>query len=187
MKYVCRVRVVTHNCSGRQPLGSKCYSHSLVFLQPFFLVCVIMASPFSHLVWEPGSPFHCCCWFDAFSNPVWTSFFCLVWFRQFPCESLPWSNIVISHHGPGFSGYCLSALSGPATHIAQLHPHNQPPPPSPASCGKFDCDPWRSTLTNGRGSSMSAPSNNLIKAGRSIHEETKCWLRRLQLRHQLAF
>lgn len=37
----------------------------------FILGRVIMASP----LWEPGSPFHCCCWFDVFLHPVWTSFF----------------------------------------------------------------------------------------------------------------
>lgn len=103
----------------------------------------------------------------------------------FPCETLSSSNIVISHRGPGLPGYCLSALSVPATPVAQLHPHNHPPPP--ASCSKFDCDPRRSTSPNGSGSWMSAHSNNLIKAGRGIHEETKRWLLWLQLQLQLAF
>lgn len=57
----------------------------------------------------------------------------------------------------------------------------------PASCNKFHCDPWRSTLPNGSGSCMCARSDNLIKAGRGIHEETKSWLLWLQLQLQLEF
>lgn len=178
-----RVRVMTYNfnSSGRRPSDSKCYS--LVSLQPLFWSVWLWPHPSAAQYGNQEAHFIAAAGLMRTCTVSGLPFFCLVWFRQFPCETLPWSNIVISHRGPGFSGYCLSALSGPATHIAQL----PPPRPSPASCSKFDCDPWRSTLANGRGSSMSAPSNNLIKAGRGIHEETKCWLLWLQLWHQLAF
>lgn len=49
----------------------------------------------------------------------------------------------------------------------------------------FDRDPQRWTLPDGSPSWMSAQSNNLIKAGRGIHEETKRWLLWLQLQLQL--
>lgn len=98
------VTASTYSCSK-----DNCYSLSLIFLVPFF-DHVSQASPFSGSVWESGSPRWGCCWTWTpsglpLSNPAW--------FRQFPCETLSSSNIVISHRGPGLSGYCLSAPSGP--------------------------------------------------------------------------
>lgn len=83
-------------------------------------------------------------------------------------------NVIISRCQAGLLVYCLSTLS------PQHPPHKYavaitPPPPPPNSCTCSTVTPevsaaqWEWTW-------MFARSNNLIRAGRGIHEETRRWL-----------